>query len=55
MELYFDKELKLCSAFVTNYLLEKIRVPNPMDNERNYHIFYQICKGDPKYVCTRPF
>ena len=36
----------LSSAFTETFLLEKSRLVNVGDNERNYHIFYQLC-SDP--------
>jgi myosin-5 len=45
MEIFFSQiNGEISGASIQNYLLEKIRVVNPGTNERNFHIFYQMCK-----------
>lgn len=45
MELNFNSENQVCGSNITSYLLEKSRVTRHDPKERNYHIFYQICRG----------
>uniref|UniRef100_A0A667Z528 Myosin VC n=1 Tax=Myripristis murdjan TaxID=586833 RepID=A0A667Z528_9TELE len=42
-EISFDKRYRIIGANMRTYLLEKSRVVFQAENERNYHIFYQMC------------
>nr|XP_033775568.1 unconventional myosin-Vc isoform X3 [Geotrypetes seraphini] len=42
-EISFDKRYQIIGANMRTYLLEKSRVVFQSENERNYHIFYQLC------------
>ncbi|XP_016087451.1 unconventional myosin-Va [Sinocyclocheilus grahami] len=43
IEIGFDKKYHIIGANMRTYLLEKSRVVFQADEERNYHIFYQLC------------
>ncbi|KAG8575719.1 hypothetical protein GDO81_009651 [Engystomops pustulosus] len=43
IEIGFDKRYRIIGAHMRTYLLEKSRVVFQADEERNYHIFYQLC------------
>ncbi|XP_049896083.1 unconventional myosin-XIX [Epinephelus moara] len=45
IQLQLDRNQLLVGASVQTYLLEKTRVACQPDNERNFHIFYQMMKG----------
>ncbi|XP_053317882.1 unconventional myosin-Va isoform X3 [Spea bombifrons] len=43
IEIGFEKRLRIIGAHMRTYLLEKSRVVFQAEDERNYHIFYQLC------------
>ncbi|XP_070308671.1 unconventional myosin-Vb isoform X1 [Odocoileus virginianus] len=43
IQIGFDKRYRIIGANMRTYLLEKSRVVFQADEERNYHIFYQLC------------
>ncbi|KAM3877480.1 unconventional myosin-Va isoform 3-T3 [Diretmus argenteus] len=43
IEIGFDHRYRIIGANMRTYLLEKSRVVFQADEERNYHIFYQLC------------
>ncbi|XP_032089155.1 unconventional myosin-Vc [Thamnophis elegans] len=51
MEISFDRKYQIIGANMRTYLLEKSRVVFQSENERNYHIFYQLCASaqSPKF------
>jgi len=48
VELHFNKNAKVVGAHIEHYLLEKSRCISQSDKERNYHVFYRMCKGSPQ-------
>jgi len=52
--LLFNKSTNsLKGAIITNYLLEKARVVDFNEPERNYHIFYHLVRGSPECLTDR--
>ncbi|KAG8886928.1 class II myosin [Tulasnella sp. 332] len=45
LEIMFNSHGEPMGAQITNYLLEKSRVVGQIENERDFHIFYQFTKG----------
>ena len=45
IQVNFTEFGKIISAKIYNYLLEKSRIVKIKENERNYHIFYQLLTG----------
>lgn len=50
VEIQFDKYGKISGAAVRTYLLERSRVCQVSDPERNYHCFYMLCCAPPEDV-----
>jgi myosin I len=45
LEIMFNDHGEPVGAQITNYLLEKGRVVGQIENERDFHIFYQFTKA----------
>ncbi|KAM5553425.1 myosin-6-like [Rosa sericea] len=50
VELQFDKRGRISGAAIRTYLLERSRVCQVSDPERNYHCFYMLCAAPPEDV-----
>ncbi|CAN6547644.1 unnamed protein product [Malus baccata var. baccata] len=50
VELQFDKTGRISGAAIRTYLLERSRVCQVSDPERNYHCFYMLCSAPPEDV-----
>ncbi|PPS17756.1 hypothetical protein GOBAR_AA02779 [Gossypium barbadense] len=49
VELQFDKNGRISGAAVRTYLLERSRVCQISNPERNYHCFYLLCAAPPEF------
>ena len=45
LQIQFEPGGSITGATMATYLLEKSRVVSHAHNERNYHIFYQLCSA----------
>eukprot|EP00808_Paulinella_micropora_P029782 g80330.t1 len=58
MEVFFATGGRIVAAQIVNYLLEKSRITNQGEGERNYHVFYQMHKGlddtQKHDLCVKP-
>lgn len=58
IEIHFDSKCHVAGGYISHYLLERARVISQSADERNYHIFYQLCAGAPeqlkKSLCLAP-
>ncbi|CAL0310840.1 unnamed protein product [Lupinus luteus] len=50
VEIQFDKNWKISGAAIRTYLLERSRVCQASDPERNYHCFYMLCAAPPEDI-----
>uniref|UniRef100_A0A2P2MP45 Myosin-17-like isoform X2 n=6 Tax=Rhizophora mucronata TaxID=61149 RepID=A0A2P2MP45_RHIMU len=50
VEIQFDKRGRISGAAIRTYLLERSRVCQISDPERNYHCFYLLCAAPPEDI-----
>lgn len=50
VEIQFDKSGRISGAAIRTYLLERSRVCQISDPERNYHCFYLLCAAPPEVL-----
>jgi myosin-6 len=48
VEIHFSRSSLVIGAHLLHYLLEKSRIIEQTSEERNYQVFYRICRGAPK-------
>ena len=53
VEIQFDSNGRISGAAIRTYLLERSRVVQITDPERNYHCFYQLCASERVYFSLR--
>lgn len=51
VEIQFDDKGRISGAAIRTYLLERSRVCQVSDPERNYHCFYMLCAASPEVCC----
>ena len=47
IEIHFNDRMSVVGGYISHYLLERSRIVGQGREERNYHIFYQLCAGAP--------
>lgn len=50
VEIQFDRSGRISGAAIRTYLLERSRVCQVSDPERNYHCFYMLCAAPPEVI-----
>lgn len=50
VEIQFDRSGRISGAAIRTYLLERSRVVQIADPERNYHCFYQLCASGKVFI-----
>ena len=50
VEIQFDKNGRISGAAIRTYLLERSRVCQVSDPERNYHCFYLLCAAPQEVI-----
>ena len=53
VEIQFDNRGRISGAAIRTYLLERSRVCQVSDPERNYHCFYMLCAAPKEVSCAR--